>query len=74
MKGYKFIQKDMKSKNGTDTKWRLNVWKKHKGDITLCEKGYHASAKPIDILEYIYGPRLFVVETRGKIIKGDNNL
>jgi len=66
--GYKFVQKNMKSKEG-DCKWKLGKWKKFGGEIRLCERGFHASPTPLDSLEYIYGDRWFIVEARGRIEK-----
>ena len=65
--GYKFIQKDMKSKNGNIT-WKVGEWRKEE-EIKICKKGLHASDKPLDSLNYVYGDRWFIVEARGKIIK-----
>jgi len=65
--GYKFIQADMKSKNGNHT-WEVGKWYKEK-DIKLCKRGFHACSKPIDSLEYIYGDLFFEVKARGKIIE-----
>jgi hypothetical protein len=38
--GYKFIESNMKSKNGNHT-WELNKWYKHEGEIRLCNSGFH---------------------------------
>ena len=67
--GYKFIQSDMKSQNG-DCGWKIGEWKKHAGELELCNSGLHACIKPLDSLEYIYGDRWFVVEAKGEIKKG----
>jgi len=66
MKGYKFIQKDMKSRNG-DYKWEIGKW--YKENIKLCKKGFHACKEPIETLDYIYGDKFFIVEGRGEIIE-----
>ena len=68
MKGYKFIQKDMTSKNG-DEKWKLGEWKKFDGELVICSSGFHASPTPLDSLEYIYGDRWVVIEAGGPILK-----
>ena len=67
IKGYKFIQENMKSKNGNH-KWELGKWYKEE-NIKLCNKGFHACSKPHEALKFIYGDRFFLVEARGKIIK-----
>jgi hypothetical protein len=69
--GYKFIKEDMYSKYG-NCKWSIGKWKKHRGKLKLCDKGLHASEKPLDAFEYVYGDRFFVVEARGRIIKDDD--
>lgn len=66
MKGYKFIQKDMKSRNGSH-KWKIGKWYKQ-SNIKLCKKGFHACKEPRESLEYIYGDKFFLVEARGKTI------
>jgi hypothetical protein len=67
MKGYKFMQKDMKSRNG-DYKWEIGKWYKEE-NIKLCEKGFHACKEPIETLDYLYGDKFFIVEGRGEIIE-----
>ena len=68
MTGYKFIQEDMKSKNG-DHKWILNKWYKLDEDkIKLCNYGFHACIEPRGALEFVYGNKFFIIEARGKII------
>jgi len=63
--GYKFIKQDMNSIKG-GTKWRLKQWKKHKGEINLCQKGFHATRTALQSLDYPYGPRWFIVEAKGE--------
>jgi len=71
IKGFKFIQENMKSKNGKIT-WKVGEWQKHEGELEICNSGFHACIKPIDSLEYVYGNKFFLVEAKGKIIKGDD--
>ena len=62
----------MNSENGNHT-WKLGEWY-HEDEIELCSKGFHACKKPHEVLKFIYGNRLFIVEARGKTIysrKGD---
>jgi hypothetical protein len=68
--GYKFIGKNMKSRNGNHT-WEIGKWYKEK-DIKICKKGFHACKRPIDALEYVYGDKFFIVEYKGKIITEGN--
>ena len=72
IKGYKFIQSDMKSKNGNHT-WELGKWYKlDKDKIKLCEYGFHACLEPLQSLNFVYGDRFFIVEARGKIIENED--
>jgi hypothetical protein len=67
--GYKFIEENMKSRNGNKT-WEVGKWYKHEGKIKLCESGFHACLKPLEALkDYCYGEKFFIIEARGKIIK-----
>lgn len=40
------------------------VWLKHKGPVTMCESGLHASRHPFDALQYAPGATLCKVECR----------
>ena len=68
IKGYKFIQDNMKSQNG-NTEWKLKQWKKHKGQLIMCESGFHASKTPLQSLNYPYGNKWFMIEAKGQIIR-----
>jgi hypothetical protein len=70
IKGYKFIQSNMKSKNGNHT-WELGKWYKEE-DLEICKKGFHACKKPLQSLDYVYGDKWFIVEARGKIIEEED--
>jgi hypothetical protein len=68
IKGYKFIQSDMKSRFG-DYKWKVGKWYKLDEDkIELCKYGFHACLEPQETLDFVYGDKFFTVEARGKII------
>ena len=69
--GYKFIQKNMKSKNGNH-KWKLGKWYKYSKKLKVCEEGFHACLKPLQSLDYVYGDKWFIVEARGKIIQAND--
>jgi hypothetical protein len=58
----------MKSQNG-NIQWVLNDWQKHKGNITMCEDGFHACETAKAVLKWRFGSRLFVAEGRGTTIK-----
>ena len=66
IKCYRFVTKGLKSKNGS-IKWKIGVWNKHEGELSLCEKGFHACKSPLDSLNNIYGTRWFLTEARGRI-------
>ncbi len=72
IKGYKFIQKNMKSQRG-NIKWKVGEWNKHEGNIELCEEGLHACRTALQSLDYVYGDKWFMVEARGRLEeeKGD---
>ena len=56
MKGYRFVTENLKSGNG-DIQWRVGEWRECKGKLSLCKNGLHASEKPIDSLNYVFGTR-----------------
>jgi hypothetical protein len=68
LKGYRFVTDDLKSQHG-DTQWVVGKWQKCKGELSLCQNGFHASEKPPDSLSYIFGTRWFECEARGEILK-----
>ena len=67
IKGYKFIESNMKSKNGNHT-WKVGEWYKE-DKIELCSKGFHACKEPLEALKFVYGDKFYLVEARGKIVK-----
>ena len=68
MKGYRFVKENLKSEHG-DIQWAPGEWQKREGKLSLCENGLHASQKPLDSLNYVFGTRWFECEARGKILK-----
>ena len=68
MKGYRFVKENLKSEHG-NIQWVPGEWQKCEGKSSLCETGLHASQKPLDSLNYIFGTRWFECEARGKILK-----
>jgi len=72
IKAYKTVTVDLKSGHG-NVSWVIGEWKKHEGDLKLCECGFHASKHPYDAaLVFNQGSRLFEVEARGTIVNSDN--
>ena len=65
--GYKSVKDDLSSGYG-NCKWRVGEWKKHDGDLKLCNSGFHASRHPYDVLNYLQGNRLFIVEAKGDVL------
>ena len=59
--GYKFLTSEMRSKNG-DAEWTVGEWRKHDGELAMCQSGFHYCKEPIEAFEYIYGDNLVVVE------------
>ena len=70
IKGYRFVNGNLKSKHGK-VKWELGKWNKlDNGEpLQLCQNGFHASQRPTDSLNYIFGTRWFECEARGEILK-----
>ena len=71
VRGYKFVTKDLKSKND-NIQWVVGEWQKTEGQLSLCSNGLHASHTPLDSLQYTYGDRWFMIEACGKMIEGDD--
>lgn len=44
---YKTMLDGMKSSNGR-CKWKIGEWKKIRGKIKICERGFHCSERLID--------------------------
>ena len=72
MTGYKFVKENLKSEHG-DIQWVLGEWQKCEGKLSLCKTGLHASQKPLDSLNYIFGTRWFECEARGKIFSENSD-
>ena len=68
--GYRFVTNELESQNGK-VQWKIGEWQKldNNEPLELCENGFHASQKPIDSLNYIFGNRWFTCEARGEILK-----
>ena len=66
---YKSLPADRKP-NGF--KFKKGIWHKHKGDIKICEAGFHASKNIIDAMNYVNAGWIAKVQVRGKsIIQND---
>ncbi len=60
---YKFLRTNLKSNSG-DCKWKIGEWKKE-SEISMCEKGLHASKTPLQAMGYVTGEILAQVEVKG---------
>ena len=66
---YKSLPKNLTSHGH---KWVKNKWCKVKGDLEICENGFHCSRNIIDAMGFVVMEVLARVEVRGKsIIKDD---
>lgn len=68
---YKFLREGFKSQHGTHT-WEIGKWYKHKGDISLCNSGFHASEEIYQAFSYVQGEILALVEVSGRSIEGND--
>ena len=64
--GFKFVQSDLRSKNGHEAPWVVGEWRKHEGGLAMCGQGFHYCKDALDSLKYVYGDRWFMVEVRGE--------
>ena len=67
---WKSMLKGMKSSNGK-IKWKVGKWFKE-NDISICNKGFHASENPIHAMGFVNCGVLAKVEVRGKSIIQDD--
>ena len=68
---YKFLREGLKSDSGKEV-WKIGVWKKHTGNIKMCESGFHCSKEVWQAFSYVQGEILAKVEVRGKCEKQDD--
>jgi len=62
---YKFLKKGLKSKSG-NCKWKIGEQKVFKGDLNMCETGFHCSKTIYQAFSYVQGEILAEVEVKGK--------
>ena len=53
---------------------KIGEWLVHEGDLVMCESGLHSSEHPFDALIYAPGNNLALVESAGKIIRGNDKI
>ena len=63
---YKFLREGLKSNSG-ETVWKMGEWKKET-DISICNKGFHASQTIYHAFSYVQGEILAEVEVRGESV------
>ena len=68
--GFKATDKNMQCRG---FQFEIGVWYKHDGEIFICESGFHFCEFPSGPWSYYSdeGTRIFKVEARGNIIKGE---
>jgi len=62
---YKTLLDGLKSTNG-NCKWEVGKWKKVRGEVKLCNKGFHCSELILDAMSYVSPGVVAEVEVRGK--------
>jgi hypothetical protein len=68
---WKSMTAGMKSGVG-DMTWKVGKWEKHKGELSMCHSGLHASVRAIDAMQYVKCEVLALVEVHGKhLAQGD---
>jgi len=68
---WKSMQSGLRSGVG-DMTWKVGKWAKHKGKLSMCTSGFHASVRAIDAMRYVDCEILALVEVRGKHLKQDD--
>ena len=74
MKAYHFLQDDMTAGSGNEPPWKVGEEREHKGELIMCQSGYHASPTWRDALEYAPGSMACIVELSGNILKDTDKL
>ena len=70
-KRYKFLKEGLRSQS-QGLQWELNKWQKAKGELKMCENGFHCSEQPYDAFSYVQGEILAEVEVKGKHLSDDD--
>ena len=65
---WKSMEKNLKSAYGK-INWKVGEWQKIKGDLCMCDNGFHASEKILDSMSYVHMEILAKVEVRGDVKK-----
>ena len=68
---WKSLSQGLNSYHGSK-KWKIGRWYKCRGELEMCNKGFHASERIIDSMQYVPLECLAKVEVRGKHIDHDD--
>ena len=69
MEAYHFLKDNMRGGYGREKAWKIGEEREVKGELKMCEWGYHASPSFYDALPYAKGSIACIVELSGEIIK-----
>ena len=75
-RGWHFLDEKLRAHSGSEDAWRVGEVREMDGPVALCERGYHASARPLDALNFCFvaQPRLCRVALSGEIVVGDDKM
>ena len=71
MRAYHFLKDNMKAGSGNEKAWKIGEERIFKGDIVMCQRGYHSSPSWYDTLSYAPGSMACIVEIPRKGTKKD---
>ena len=69
MKAYHFLMDDMRSGCGDEAPWKIGEEREIKGEISLCERGYHSSPNWYDAVRYAPGNIACIVKVSKPVEK-----
>ena len=73
MRAYHFLREDMTAASGNEPPWKVGEERTVKGDLVMCEHGYHSSPSWLDSLQYAPGPIACIVEIPKRGTKHDTD-
>ena len=68
---FHFLRADLTAGFGAEPPWKRGERREIKGDIALCERGYHSAPSWYDALQYAPGPVACIVQIGGQIERDD---
>ncbi|MEN6492608.1 MAG: putative immunity protein [Rectinema sp.] len=63
---WKSMRAGLTSGSGNIGPWKIGEWRTHKGHLSMCSAGFHASERAIDAMTFVPCEILAVVEVKGK--------